>query len=451
MHACRLISRTLIALALAQLSWAAGVRAQVTHTIIAASGTAAPAGGNFFGFINIASNTRGDVAFDALLGGPSTSGVFVRQHSTTSAIALGGDPDPSAGNFGFVGAPSISSNGDVIFDTDDAILRSDGRSVVPLMQNGDAAPGGGSLILAGSHVANAQESIAYGAIVTDAVRTQGIFRNDGGHTVAIADDTTAAPTGGTFLFFGAPVIDQHGRVAFFAGTTGPADFGIYRGDGATTTAIFAANQSAPGGGTFVDFSDPLINKRGQVLAQAILDGPSAAGLFLGDGSDAIAIALSGAAAPAGGSYGIFSGPLSLNDRGESAFAVFLTGGASRSGIFRGDGTTTTTIALQGTAAPGTTGTFDTFRDMKLGKDGTVAFIGTLTLGVGGVDFSNNIGIWVGTSDTDLQLLARSGEIIGGKTVTRPQTLGPLEINQSPILWLGRFSGNSTALVSSDLD
>ena len=31
-------------------------------------------------------------------------------------------------------------------------------------------------------------------------------------------------------------------------------------------------------------------------------------------------------------------------------------------------------------------------DMKMGKDGRVAFIGTLTLGVGGVDATNNVGI-----------------------------------------------------------
>ena len=37
----------------------------------------------------------------------------------------------------------------------------------------------------------------------------------------------------------------------------------------------------------------------------------------------------------------------------------------------------------------------------MGDDGRVASIGTLTLGIGGVDVSNNMGIWVGTSDADL--------------------------------------------------
>jgi hypothetical protein len=69
-----------------------------------------------------------------------------------------------------------------------------------------------------------------------------------------------------------------------------------------------------------------------------------------------------------------------------------------------------------------------------------------------VDLSNNIGIWVGTSETDLHLLARTGELIAGKTLARPLSLGPLQINsERPIIWLGRFADNSTAIVSSDVD
>jgi hypothetical protein len=213
------------------------------------------------------------------------------------------------------------------------------------LQNEDAAPGGGSLILSGTYVANPNGVIAYGAFVLGAVSTQGIFRNNGKHTIAIASDNTVPPTGGTFLFFGSPVISHNSQVAFFAGMSGgSADFGIYRGDGENITTIFAANQPAPGGGTFVDFGEPAINKHGQVLTLALLEnGAGPFGLFLSDGIDAVPIALSGHAAPKGGNYATggalqFVGPLNLNDRGQAAFQAFLTGGTSRSGIFRGDGT-----------------------------------------------------------------------------------------------------------------
>src|SRR6185436_11356065 len=104
--------------------------------------------------------------------------------------------------------------------------------------------------------------------------------------------------------------------------------------------------------TFEDFGDPLINKHGQVVATGLLTN-GAAGLFVGDGRDAVAIALDGQAAPSGGTFsGCCTAPLTLNDRGEVAFHAGLR----------------------------------------------VAFIATLIPGIGGVDLTNNMGIWVGTSD-----------------------------------------------------
>ena len=454
----RFICCVLIALTLSQVLSVTGVRSQVTHTAIAASGDAAPAGGNYAEFLNtLALNASGQVAFDARLGGPSTTGVFVSDHISTSAIALGGNPGPTAGNFNFVSTPFITTRGDVIFNTDTGIFLDDGNRTVALVQNGDAAPGGGTLT-ASRYAANSQGQIAFGAFITGGLNTEGIFRNDGTHTIPIALDGTPSPTGGTFLFFSSPVIDEDGQLAFFAGMTGgSADFGIYRGDGESITTIFAANQIAPGGGTFVDFGEPVTNKHGQVLALAsLVNAAGPLGLFLGDGIDAVAIALSGHAAPKGGNFATgvaiqFFGAV-LNDRGQAAFGAFLTGGTSGSGIFRGDGATTTPIALEGTTAAGTTGTFASFGKINIGNDGRVAFIATLTPGVGGVDLSNNIGIWVGSSETDLHLLARTGEVIAGKTLIRPLSLGPPQINsERPIVWLGRFAGNSTAIVSSDVE
>lgn len=438
-----------VVLAVVQLVSATGVQAQVRHTIIAASGEAAPAGGTYGNFLNTMSlNARGEVAFDVRLGGPSTSGVFVSNGATTQAIALGGNPDPDARNFVFVSAPSLTTSGDVIFNGTTGIFRGNGTTNVPLLQDGDPAPGGGNFIAGGTGFnANSRGLIAFHTFVNGGVATEGVFRNDGFHTTAIALDGTPAPAGGTFLFFSSPVIDEIGRVAFYAGTIGgPAEFGIYRGDGQNTSAIFAANQTAPGGRTFVDFSDPIINKLGDVLVLGQFDDGS--GLFLHDGLDAIAIAQSGDPTPKGGIYTSFFGPLTLNDRGQTAFEARFTGGMS--GVFRGDCTTVTPIAVKGAAAVGTTGTFDTFGALQIGKDGSVVFIATLTIGVGGVDTSNNVGIWIGRSESDLHLVARTGQSVAGKTLTRPLSLAQLNMDQHSIVWLGRFAGNAVAIVSSDL-
>jgi len=142
-------------------------------------------------------------------------------------------------------------------------------------------------------------------------------------------------------------------------------------------------------------------------------------------------------------------PLTLNDRGELAFHSGLTGVTSNRGIFRGNGQETTVVALTRTNAPGTTGTFFSFGDIKLGNDGRVAFIATLTPGIGGVDLSNNRGIWVGTSAADLQLVARTGQVIGGKVLTGlPTALGQFEMNEDGIVWIGTFPSRATSVVFS---
>src|SRR6185369_4225419 len=152
----RVMCCVFIALTVSLFLSVSAVQAQVRHTIVAASGNPAPAGGNYVGFLNTLSvNARGQVTFNARLGGPSTTGVFVNDGNTTTAIALGGNPDPTAGNFSFVSTPFITTSGDVIFNAGTGIFRGDGRSTVALVQNGDAAPGGGTLI-PDSFVANSQ-------------------------------------------------------------------------------------------------------------------------------------------------------------------------------------------------------------------------------------------------------------------------------------------------------
>ena len=145
-------------------------------------------------------------------------------------------------------------------------------------------------------------------------------------------------------------------------------------------------------------------------------------------------------------------PLSLGDCGEVAFAARLTGGTSLAGLFRGTGRDTATIALAGTPAPGTTGTFQSFDAVKVGGDGRVAFVATLTVGVGGVDGSNRRGIWIGRSEEDLQLVVRTGEVVGGRVLTRlpPSAQGhDFDMNEHGGLWIGGF-GTARAVVLSGM-
>jgi hypothetical protein len=428
----------------------------VRHIVVASSGASAPAGGHYFFFFNARLNARPEVAFDAILSGPSTTGVFVGNGRRTSTIALGGDPDPAAGSFNFVTNPFITRHGRVVFDVEGSgIFTSTPREIVPLVQNGDGAPGGGTVTRV-AHAVNDRGAVAFLALVSDSAATQGIFRTDGTETVAIARDDIGAPTGGSFTSLFNPVINDRGEVAFGAEMSGgAAQFGVFRGDGGNLVPVFVANQIAPGGGTFTDFGNPAINARGQVAAIGDLtNGGSSRGLFVGDETNAVAVAFVGRPAPKGGNYKAFLAPLRLNDRGEIAFPASLTGGTSTFGIFRGDGERTTAVAIAGTIAPGTSGRFESFHDIRLGNDGRVGFIATLAVGVGGVDSSNNMGIWIGNSDDDLQLVVRTGEIIAGHVLTGLPTgvsgFNQFDMNQNAVVWIGGFQPTARAIVFSQI-
>jgi len=451
-----LVAAASIALPFGEMSSAAQTEAR--HTVIATTGDASPAGGNYLtsSFSNVRLNASHQVAFGATIGPPFTTGVFVGDGKTTTTVALGANPDPAAPSFGSVSDPFITSNGDVVFDANFSnTFRSNGKTIVPLVQEGDPAPGGGTVIST-QRVVNDHGAIAYGAIIIDSTATQGIFRSDGTESVAIARDDVSPPTGGIFTLLDNLSINESGQVSFFSAMTGgSADFGVFRGEGGELTPIFLSNQPAPGGATFNDFGNPVINRHGQVASAASLtNSTSHEGIFVGDGTNAIAIALEGQTAPKGGIYRdprgrlTFRLPIKLNDRGEVLFDSALADGTSPSGVFRGNGEQTTTIALAGTTAPGTTGTFASFRNFRLLNDGRVVLVASLTLGVGGVNVSNNLGIWVGTSDEDLQLVARTGDIIGGKVLTNFQSVGnPLDVNENAVVWVGNF-GAARAVVLS---
>ena len=64
-------------------------------TVVALSGTAAPAGGNYTGFGSVNVNASGQVGFAASLGGGSSSlGLFVGAAGSLQAVALQGKARP---------------------------------------------------------------------------------------------------------------------------------------------------------------------------------------------------------------------------------------------------------------------------------------------------------------------------------------------------------------------
>jgi hypothetical protein len=107
----------------------------------------------------------------------------------------------------------------------------------------------------------------------------------------------------------------------------------------------------------------------------------------------------------------------INDAGRVAFGAKLTGttvsGTTNAGIWADDATGTRQLVVQsGAAAPDAAGVptsalFKKFSDPVYSGSNAVAFIGTLTQGTGGVDLTNDTGIWSNDGGT-LHLVAREG-------------------------------------------
>jgi hypothetical protein len=221
--------------------------------------------------------------------------------------------------------------------------------------------------------------------------------------VAVALTSTAAPAGGTYSnffvsssnFITEPSLNESGQVGFAATLTGGSSTsGVFVGAPGAIQAVALTGSAAPAGGTYSDFLTQVLNGTGQMAYLASLTGGSTpSGLFVGAPGAIQAAALPGTAAPAGGNYsGFYNERLALNESGQVAFRATLTGGASTDGLFVGAAGAVQAAALQGTAAPAGgnyAGSTNGFSNPSVNASGQVAFFASLT---GGSSLS---GIFVG--------------------------------------------------------
>ena len=273
---------------------------------------------------------------------------------------------------------------------------------------------------------NAAGDIAAGASFSD--KTTGIVTVIGGPTAAIAEATGSfAPdiSQATFTTFGNPAINNSGDLAFAATATGGGvttadNSGIWADDSTGTLQLIARTGSgiAPGttAATFATFSDPVYNNNEAVAFRATLKGATTAtstGIWCNSGGSLALVAQAGVTqapgCPAGATFATFT-ELALPDQG----------GAT--------------------------------------NKGGVIFLGTLNANAAaGVTTSNDLGIWAVDSTGALQLIARTGDVVNGKTITGLAFL-PAETTvngqsrsfdqtNGDIVYLATFSDKSTAILN----
>lgn len=269
--------------------------------------------------------------------------------------------------------------------------------LVAVALEGEGAPGTGGgtySSFSGPPGLNDLGEVAFWGIVDGGTSDAGIFLVSAGTHTAVALEGQSAPDsgGGTYSgFFGSPVLDTSGEVAFWAGIDGGAtEAGIFLFSGGTVTAVALEGQTAPdtGGESYSSLSSyrsPDLNESGDVVFSADVTGIGD-GIFLWSGGTGAAVALEGELAPdtGGETYQSLSAPDVNGADGVVFYSLTISSGTF--GLFLDSAGTHTAVVLEGQPAPGAgSGTFDTINDnADLNDSGQVAFLAHTTNGVQGL-------------------------------------------------------------------
>ncbi|MEZ6095288.1 MAG: hypothetical protein R3C03_13830 [Pirellulaceae bacterium] len=400
---------------------------QGRNETIAESGQAAPDGNGFFSsFFVPVLNDSGELAFAGLLNGTA-----------------GGDTD---------------GNG---------IFRGSGGSTTQVARAGQVAPDGNGTFETFSAVPSINNSGQTGFIGVLSGTSGGfsdnlgIFMGDDGNVSQIARKGQDAPdSNGVFLSFGSPVLNDFGAAAFrgsLSETSGgfSDDQGIFSGNGGNISQIVREGQLAPdANGTFLSFTNPVINNSGQTAFRATLTGTSgnstdSVGIFRGSGGNLTQIARAGQGAP--DANGVFSSLNNavLNDSGQVAFIadfVNTNGGTNDdSGIFRGSGGGLTQIVRKGQVAPDGNGTFVDLRSPSINTSGQVAFLGYFSGTSGGL--TDERGVFRGSGGS-LTQIARSGKFAPNGNGTF-SNFGDTTINDAGQVAFIATLGNTSGGIADD--
>ena len=341
-------------------------------------------------------NNAGQIAFSCLTTNALSSGVFLFANGQITTVAVAGQAAPEGGTFraGAEGGGTINASGQILFvgapvQRGSALYLFQTNQISRVIGQGDAIPrqplfvfptatgiGGGDRVLisdstfpggAGAYIGspghgtasgrsilalhvgepigadgvvtslfgfsmNHAGQVAAGTLSSDALGT--LLLSQGGSITVVADSSPSSPidpSGGT------PGINDKGDIAFQAFQPSTGTSGVFLNSNGTTSLLLSSSTPLPGGGTAINISNMVLNNQEQ-LAFMSQPFPGPAGIFTAANGVVTTLATDGAPAPGGGSFLLFFGfprfgPV-INNRGDIAFASFLTG---TSGGFFGSG------------------------------------------------------------------------------------------------------------------
>lgn len=307
---------------------------------------------------------------------------------------------------------------------------------------GDPVPGvaGEFFDSLGPPVINDAGQIAF-AGTFDSGGGEGIFLESGGlvSELALRGDTAPGTSGGTFVGFSDPAINDAGDVAFVASVVGGTEppQGVFLASGGTITGLAFVFDPAvdSGGGFYGNFSLPIgLTEAGEVI---VTTGVSAGSFFAsvyGFSITATRVIVSdadAAPAPLSGNYGSF-GPASASGAGEIAVPIFVFVPTFTTAVVRIDDLgAESVVAAQGGAAPGTGGgSFGLFtlNRTPINDAGDVAFVCSVT---GGTVASGQFVVAAGGGGQTVALPGDVAPDTGGLTyngfLTSPTLSGASEV------------------------
>jgi len=231
--------------------------------------------------------------------------------------------------------------------------------------------------------------------------------------VALGDD--APDDNGKFSYFGHPVLNASGQVAFQASFDdtlgGDIDSrGICIGSGGPITQVVRGGQPAPvGDGNFYGFEPPALNAAGQTVFMGTIDTAPFDGIFLAsDGVPIKQVVREEQAAPDGDGKFIGFHPPVLGDSGKPAFFAGLGDTANMWGVFARSGPPLARlqqIARDGQSVPNGNGKYHGIGDPSINALGHVAFAASIKSSTA---WPNDAGVFV-KSGPSIKRIARSGE------------------------------------------
>jgi hypothetical protein len=351
------------------------------------------------------------------LNGPTPTATAPTSAPVPSSLRLviaTGQPAPTGGDFNRfdvttqpIVAP-VNARGHVAFYASivhskqtEGIFLDVGSRIVKSAALGDPVPGGGLLSEFARHPTpslNSADKVAFGAAVSGARASEGVFLAGDGSLKVIAlsgNDAPGVPTG-TFVEFDTPTLNDRDEIAFVATVRRGREMlqVLYLHSAGKLRKLIAEGDPAPvtpgdptrPRGTFSKFGVPVINNKGVIVLPAVIDrGDALGGIFVTGTRDLARLLAVGETIAPGTMLVRFSERVALDDDDNVAFGAHVGAGAAANSeaLFLWNAASgLTQVAAVGDSAPGG-GRYSAFGAWpSLGLHAAVTFVAGIDDGPG---------------------------------------------------------------------